>query len=274
MGMWNYNVMRLSGMSRFMAKNFLGGKVFGSANWDEAQRYMEQSVAVEPERLVHHLDLARDLRGAWRQGQGARRSTSSTMRGARHGVQRPPLPGGGDGGAARRCGSGDARSSDGDERHRRQLRAPPHPLVRRRLALELVAAAPCAAARLARRRGRRAAAELVAQVVPRVAARGRSHGATRRPATRSAARVSSPVCGAVSSAAPAPSASAEREAGAEDGDLLPVGLVTAVAASSGARGAVAARGGLRRIGRAVGSGGGRGVRPSRECARLVRRRTW
>ena len=59
MGMWNYNVMSLSGMTRFMAKNFLGGKVFDSANWDDAQRYMEQSVAVDPGRLVHHLDLAR-----------------------------------------------------------------------------------------------------------------------------------------------------------------------------------------------------------------------
>jgi tetratricopeptide (TPR) repeat protein len=59
MGMWNYNVMRLSGMSRFMAKTFLGGRVFDSANWDDAQRYMEESVANEPNRLVHHLDLAR-----------------------------------------------------------------------------------------------------------------------------------------------------------------------------------------------------------------------
>ena len=59
MGMWNYNVMKLSGMTRFMAKTFLGGKVFDSANWDDAQRYMEQSVANEPNRLVHHLDLAR-----------------------------------------------------------------------------------------------------------------------------------------------------------------------------------------------------------------------
>ncbi len=59
MGMWNYNIMRLSGMSRFMAKTFLGGRVFDSANWDDAQKYMEQSVANEPERLVHHLDLAR-----------------------------------------------------------------------------------------------------------------------------------------------------------------------------------------------------------------------
>ena len=59
MGMWNYNVMRLSGMTRFFAKQFLGGKVFDSANWDDAQRYMEQSVAAEPTRLVHHLDLGR-----------------------------------------------------------------------------------------------------------------------------------------------------------------------------------------------------------------------
>ena len=59
MGMWNYNVMRLSGMTRFFAKQFLGGKVFDSANWDDAQRYMEESVRNEPNRLVHHLDLAR-----------------------------------------------------------------------------------------------------------------------------------------------------------------------------------------------------------------------
>jgi len=59
MGMWNYNVMRLSGITRFMAKTFLGGKVFDSANWDDAQKYMEESVAIEPNRLVHHLDLAR-----------------------------------------------------------------------------------------------------------------------------------------------------------------------------------------------------------------------
>jgi tetratricopeptide (TPR) repeat protein len=59
MGMWNYNVMKLSGMTRFMAKTFLGGKVFDSANWNDAQRYMEESVSVDPGRLVHHLDLAR-----------------------------------------------------------------------------------------------------------------------------------------------------------------------------------------------------------------------
>lgn len=58
MGMWNAEIMRLSGMTRFMAKNFLGGKVFDSANWNDAQRYLEQAVAVEPNRLVHRVDLA------------------------------------------------------------------------------------------------------------------------------------------------------------------------------------------------------------------------
>jgi tetratricopeptide (TPR) repeat protein len=58
MGVWNAEVMRLNGFSRMLAKNLLGGKVFGSASWAEAQRYMEESVAVEPERIVHRIDLA------------------------------------------------------------------------------------------------------------------------------------------------------------------------------------------------------------------------
>ena len=59
MGRWNFEVLKLSGLTRFMAKTFLGGKVFDSANWDDAQRYMEESVQVDPTRLIHHLDLAR-----------------------------------------------------------------------------------------------------------------------------------------------------------------------------------------------------------------------
>jgi len=80
MGMWNYNVMRLSGMSRFMAKTFLGGKVFDSANWEEAQRYMEESVANEPSRLVHHLDLAR-VYAARGDKERARAQYEATIRG-------------------------------------------------------------------------------------------------------------------------------------------------------------------------------------------------
>ncbi|HEX6573348.1 MAG TPA: hypothetical protein VF042_00135 [Gemmatimonadaceae bacterium] len=58
MGMWNAEVMRLNGFTRMVAKNFLGGKVFGTASWDEAIRYMEASVANDPERIVHYIDLA------------------------------------------------------------------------------------------------------------------------------------------------------------------------------------------------------------------------
>ncbi|HEY3113387.1 MAG TPA: hypothetical protein VGJ62_06860 [Gemmatimonadaceae bacterium] len=74
MGMWNAEVMRLNGFTRMLAKNLLGGKVFNSASWAEARRYMEESVANEPDRIVHHLDLAgvyRDIgekakaRGEW-----------------------------------------------------------------------------------------------------------------------------------------------------------------------------------------------------------------
>ena len=57
MGMWNAEVMRLSGFTRMIAKNFLGGRIFGTASWKEAVRYMEASVASEPDRIVHHLDL-------------------------------------------------------------------------------------------------------------------------------------------------------------------------------------------------------------------------
>jgi tetratricopeptide (TPR) repeat protein len=58
MGMWNAEVMRLNSFTRLVAKNILGGKVFGTASWNEAVRYMEASVAADPERVVHYLDLA------------------------------------------------------------------------------------------------------------------------------------------------------------------------------------------------------------------------
>jgi regulator of microtubule dynamics protein 3 len=66
MGVWNAEIMRLNGISRLVAKTFLGGKVFETASWSEAVRYMELSVAAEPARLVHRLDLARVYRDVGR----------------------------------------------------------------------------------------------------------------------------------------------------------------------------------------------------------------
>ena len=59
MGVWNAEVMRLSGVARWAAKNFLGGQVFESASWDEAVKYMEQSVELDPDRITHRLDLGK-----------------------------------------------------------------------------------------------------------------------------------------------------------------------------------------------------------------------
>jgi len=59
MGVWNAEVMRLNGIQRFFAKNVLGGGVFGEASWDKAVSYMERSVAADPDRIVHHLDLGK-----------------------------------------------------------------------------------------------------------------------------------------------------------------------------------------------------------------------
>jgi tetratricopeptide (TPR) repeat protein len=59
MGVWNAEVMRLSGIQRFIARTLLGGGILGTASWKEAVRYMEESVALEPNRIVHHLDLGK-----------------------------------------------------------------------------------------------------------------------------------------------------------------------------------------------------------------------
>jgi thioredoxin-like negative regulator of GroEL len=50
--------MRLSGLSRFLAKNLLGAGVFSQASWEEAVSDMERAVALDPGRLYHRLELA------------------------------------------------------------------------------------------------------------------------------------------------------------------------------------------------------------------------
>ena len=79
LGVWNAEVMRLNGFSRALAKTFLGGQALGAASWPEAIRYMEASVVVEPNRLVHHLDLARVYRDAGRRND-ARAAYQAALR--------------------------------------------------------------------------------------------------------------------------------------------------------------------------------------------------
>jgi tetratricopeptide (TPR) repeat protein len=58
LGVWNAEVMRLSGLSRVIAKNFLGGRIFDEASWENARKYLEEAVAFDPTRITHRLDLA------------------------------------------------------------------------------------------------------------------------------------------------------------------------------------------------------------------------
>jgi tetratricopeptide (TPR) repeat protein len=59
LGRWNAEVMRLSGFSRFFARQFLGGDVLGQASWDAAISNLERAVELDSTRITHRLDLAR-----------------------------------------------------------------------------------------------------------------------------------------------------------------------------------------------------------------------
>jgi tetratricopeptide (TPR) repeat protein len=59
LGRWNAEIMRLSGFSRFFAKNFLGAGIFSQASWEQAITNLQKAVELDPERIYHRLELAR-----------------------------------------------------------------------------------------------------------------------------------------------------------------------------------------------------------------------
>lgn len=59
LGRWSAEIMRLSGLSRFFARNFLGARVFKEASWGKAIANMEKAVELDPGRIYHRLELAR-----------------------------------------------------------------------------------------------------------------------------------------------------------------------------------------------------------------------
>jgi tetratricopeptide (TPR) repeat protein len=59
LGRWNAEIMRLSGLSRFFAKSFLGAGIFRDASWDQAISNLQQAVELDPARIHHRLELAR-----------------------------------------------------------------------------------------------------------------------------------------------------------------------------------------------------------------------
>lgn len=59
MGVWNAEIMRLNGLTRMIARTFLGGQIFSEASWANARRYLEEAVTNDPRRIVHRLDLGK-----------------------------------------------------------------------------------------------------------------------------------------------------------------------------------------------------------------------
>ena len=59
LGRWNAEIMRLSGLSRFFAKRFLGAGIFSQASWEEAIAHLQKAVELDPDRIYHRLELAR-----------------------------------------------------------------------------------------------------------------------------------------------------------------------------------------------------------------------
>ncbi len=61
LGRWNAEIQRLPGITKFFAKTFLGASIFNEATWQNAENYFGQAVAIQPNTLYHHLDMAEAL---------------------------------------------------------------------------------------------------------------------------------------------------------------------------------------------------------------------
>ena len=57
-GAWHAEVKRLSGFQRFFAKTLFGGGFLDKGSWDSARTYLEKAVALKPQNIFHHLELA------------------------------------------------------------------------------------------------------------------------------------------------------------------------------------------------------------------------
>jgi hypothetical protein len=57
-GMWNAEVKRLSGITRFFAKTLFGAGFMDRATWDSAVTNMERAVSLNPQHIYHRLELA------------------------------------------------------------------------------------------------------------------------------------------------------------------------------------------------------------------------
>jgi tetratricopeptide (TPR) repeat protein len=62
LALWSAEYMRLDQFTRDMANSMSRGKLFATATWAEAERNLLAAIKLEPNRAIHHLDLARIYR--------------------------------------------------------------------------------------------------------------------------------------------------------------------------------------------------------------------
>jgi tetratricopeptide (TPR) repeat protein len=61
LGAWHAEVTRLSGITRFLAKTFMGGGFMDKASRDSAVTHLTHAAEIRPEYIFHHLELAEVL---------------------------------------------------------------------------------------------------------------------------------------------------------------------------------------------------------------------
>ena len=71
LGRWHSEIMLLTPLQKFFAKNFMGGTIFNQASWDAAETNLRTAVDLAPNRIFHRIDLANVLveRGKWREAK-------------------------------------------------------------------------------------------------------------------------------------------------------------------------------------------------------------
>ena len=59
LGKLHFEIMDMSGFTRFMARSFMGNSALNGASWEDAQYHLERAVDIDPAMMVYRLDLAR-----------------------------------------------------------------------------------------------------------------------------------------------------------------------------------------------------------------------
>ncbi|MHB2033382.1 MAG: hypothetical protein ACYCVE_08420 [Gemmatimonadaceae bacterium] len=57
LGLWDAEYQRMGTYTREMA-NMMSGNLFATATWAEAEHNLQAAIAAEPNRMIHHFDLA------------------------------------------------------------------------------------------------------------------------------------------------------------------------------------------------------------------------